>query len=129
MLDLTWPVAQWPVTKASQDAVYCSNVCHISAWSCTLGLFCGSAKILRPDGLLLIYGPFAVDGVLTPDSNALFDLSLRSQNPEWGIRDVADLKKIANEVGLEWVRSYDMPANNKILVFKKKESESNPPQK
>ena len=33
------------------------------------GLFSGAGFILKPDGLLLTYGPYAVDGVLTPDSN------------------------------------------------------------
>lgn len=46
----------------------------------------GAGKVLRPGGLLLVYGPFKVDGKCTTESNASFDMSLRQQNPEWGYR-------------------------------------------
>ena len=46
----------------------------------------GAGKVLRPGGLLLVYGPFKVDGKCTTESNASFDASLRRQNPEWGYR-------------------------------------------
>ena len=124
VLDLTWPLSQWPVGKASQDVIYCCNVLHMTPWPCSLTLFCGSAWILRPGGLLLVYDTFSVDGVLTPDNNVQFNLSLRLRNPDWGIRDVADLKQLANQVGLQWVRSYEMPADNKILVFRQKDSQT-----
>ena len=72
---------------------------------------------MRADGHLLLYGPFKRDGKHTALSNAVFDASLREGNPEWGVRDVADLEKLAGTMGLGLSRSIQMPANNLILDF------------
>ena len=50
-------------------------------------------------------------------SNAVFDTSLRQQDAEWGVRDIADLEKLAAGVGLALIETVPMPANNMILVF------------
>jgi hypothetical protein len=50
-------------------------------------------------------------------SNAVFDTSLREQDVEWGVRDIADLEKLAAGVGLALIEAVPMPANNMILVF------------
>ncbi|MEM8951273.1 MAG: DUF938 domain-containing protein, partial [Pseudomonadota bacterium] len=72
---------------------------------------------LKPDGLLIVYGPFLRDGVHTAPSNAAFDVHLRQQNEQWGVRDTADLKAAARESGLGLAEIIDMPANNAMLVF------------
>ncbi|XP_054154335.1 methyltransferase-like 26 [Oppia nitens] len=120
-LDVSSPSNRWPIFESEKfDLIYCANVIHISPWKCTIGLFEGSSMILSPkSGLLLTYGPYACDGVITPDSNVSFDDSLRQSNPEWGLRDIRDLKELATTNGLSFVSMHEMPANNKILVFKK----------
>ena len=60
---------------------------------------------------------FKRDGEHTAVSNAVFDSSLRDNNPEWGVRDTAELEKLAVAAGLELVEIAEMPANNLILVF------------
>ena len=50
-------------------------------------------------------------------SNAVFDTSLREQDAEWGVRDIADLEKLAAGAGLALIEKLPMPANNMILVF------------
>ena len=50
-------------------------------------------------------------------SNAAFDESLRRQNPEWGVRDTADLRKLAEANGLRFADIDEMPSNNAILIF------------
>ena len=62
---------------ASFDHLYNANMVHISEWKCTEGLFKLAGRVLRPDGLLFMYGPFAVDGVLAPESNVSFDSMLK----------------------------------------------------
>ena len=42
--------------------------------------------------MLVTYGPYAQDGVLTPESNQQFDRTLRSRDPSWGIRDIVELR-------------------------------------
>lgn len=98
-------------------AVFCANVIHIAPWQVAEGLFAGAARYLRADGRLFLYGPFKRDGKHTALSNAVFDTSLRNGNPEWGVRDIADLQKLAETVGLTLVDSVEMPANNLILQF------------
>ncbi|MET0877426.1 MAG: DUF938 domain-containing protein [Tardiphaga sp.] len=98
-------------------AVFCANVVHIAPWPVAEGLIAGAAKYLRPDGRLFIYGPFKRDGKHTAVSNAVFDASLRDGNPEWGVRDIADLEQVAVPIGLQLIETIEMPANNLILVF------------
>ena len=98
-------------------AVFCANVIHIAPWRVAEGLFAGAARYLRADGRLFLYGPFKRDGKHTALSNAVFDTSLRDRDAEWGVRDIADLEKLAEGVGLDLIETGDMPANNLILVF------------
>ena len=98
-------------------AVFCANVIHIAPWRVAEGLFAGAARYLRSDGRLFLYGPFKRDGRHTALSNAVFDTSLREQDPDWGVRDIADLEKLAKAVGLALVEATDMPANNLMLAF------------
>jgi hypothetical protein len=101
-------------------AVFCANVIHIAPWRVAEGLFAGSARYLSADGRLFLYGPFKRDGKHTALSNAVFDTSLRERDPEWGVRDIADVEKLANGVGLNLIETFEMPANNLILVFERK---------
>ena len=98
-------------------AVFCANVIHIAPWRVAEGLFAGAGRYLRSDGRLFLYGPFKREGRHTAMSNAVFDTSLREQDAEWGVRDIADLEKLAATVGLALVETVPMPANNMILVF------------
>jgi hypothetical protein len=98
-------------------AVFCANVIHIAPWRVVEGLFAGAGRYLRSDGRLFLYGPFKRNGKHTAISNAVFDTSLREQDAEWGVRDIADLEKLAAGVGLVLVETVPMPANNMILMF------------
>ena len=119
-IDLTDP--DWPSTMqdgsgpAQLLAVFCANVIHIAPWRVAEGLFAGAGRYLRADGRLFLYGPFKRAGKHTAMSNAVFDTSLREQDAEWGVRDIADIEKLAAGVGLGLVETVPMPANNMILV-------------
>jgi SAM-dependent methyltransferase len=98
-------------------AVFCANVIHIAPWRVAEGLFAGAGHYLRADGRLFLYGPFKRHGKHTAPSNAAFDASLRDRDPEWGVRDIADLEKLAAGAGLVLIEIAEMPANNLVLVF------------
>lgn len=98
-------------------AIFCANVIHIAPWAVAEGLFAGAGRALKPGGLLILYGPFKRDGKHTAVSNAVFDTSLREGNPEWGVRDTAELGELAGRAGLTLREIVEMPANNLILVF------------
>jgi SAM-dependent methyltransferase len=100
-------------------AVFCANVIHIAPWRVAEGLFAGAANYLRADGRLFLYGPFKRGGKHTALSNAVFDTSLRDNNPEWGVRDIEDVKTLAGSVGLTLIQTVEMPANNLVLGFEK----------
>lgn len=116
-LHLEVDAAEWPVEHA--DAVVCVNLLHIAPWTATTGLCAGAARVLPPAGELLVYGPFRVGGRHTADSNARFDEQLRARDPAWGIRDLDAVAEVAAGHGLEHVETVPMPANNRLVVFRR----------
>jgi SAM-dependent methyltransferase len=100
-------------------AIFCANVIHVAPWRVAEGLLEGAGRYLAADGRLVLYGPFKRDGKHSAISNAVFDSSLREKDPEWGVRDVADVRKLAAGAGLILAETIEMPANNLILVFER----------
>jgi hypothetical protein len=98
-------------------AMVCANVVHIAPWQVAQGLFAGAGRALAADGQLFLYGPFKRDGHHTALSNAVFDTSLRAANPDWGVRDVAELSALGAAHRLVLRDIVEMPANNLILAF------------
>jgi len=113
--------ADWSAAVRSEvsklTALFCANVIHIAPWRVAEGLFAGASSTLAENGLPILYGPFKRAGKHTAVSNAVFDSSLRQDDPEWGVRDVADLEELAGRNGLALRQSFEMPANNLILMF------------
>lgn len=107
----------WPL--GSVAAIYNANMIHISPWSATLGLFQGAAAILSDGAPLITYGPYAFGGKHVSDSNIAFNESLRSRNPEWGVRDLTELESVAREHGFSLEERVQMPANNFTLIWRK----------
>ncbi len=111
--------SDWPIDRA--DAVMCINMIHISPWNATLGLIRGAYRLIPADGFLFTYGPYRRDGEHTSEGNAVFDAQLRSQNPEWGIRDVEDVTAVAMAEGFASPEIIEMPANNLSLFFARRD--------
>ena len=113
---------RWSLGQA--DAIICINMIHISDWEATVGLFRGCAKHLTHDAPLILYGPYLEEGVETEPSNLAFDRSLKARNPAWGLRNVADVDRLADEYGFTRSNRYEMPANNLILVYRRQSADS-----
>ena len=119
-IDLTQPDWTWTANGKSGGelaAMICINVLHIAPWHVSQNLLAGAGRLLRADGRLFVYGPFMRDHKHTAPSNAAFDASLRAEDPDWGVRDVADLAATADQAGLTLADVTEMPANNLVLVF------------
>src|SRR6185369_14151337 len=103
-LDLSAPEwglsAEDSATLSDLTAIFCANVIHISPWPTTRGLMGGASRRLHAGGRLFVYGPFKQDGRHTAPSNEAFDRSLRERNPEWGVRDINDIRTVAEEHGM-----------------------------
>lgn len=142
-LDVSLPAERWFAGGGGEDgdgddaavppsflplrAILAVNLTHISPWAATLGLLRGAARHLDPRrGLLLIYGPFTRRGgehvgAEGGGGNARFDASLRAQDAAWGYRDVeGDVLPAAHAAGLELVEVLEMPANNLMLVLRRR---------
>jgi SAM-dependent methyltransferase len=125
--DPAWcPAMQDGSGPASLLAVFCANVIHIAPWRVAEGLFAGAGRYLREDGRLFLYGPFKRNGKHTSVSNAVFDTSLRERDGEWGVRDIAELERLADSAGLVLTEIVEMPANNLTLLFDRPKSTQTP---
>lgn len=121
LLDASSPPEQWPTwPEGGYACVLAINVTHISRWEVTLGLLHGAAFVLKPGGLLCIYGPFFLADRPTAPSNLAFDENLRARDPGWGLRSVEAVSEAALAVGLKFDQARDLPANNLFLIFSKK---------
>ena len=109
--------AGWPT--GAFDAMVCINMIHISPWEATEGLMRLAGRSLRrPGGLLALYGPYREPDVGLAPSNADFDVSLKSRNPDWGLRDRDTVVAEAKAAGLALTLRVGMPANNIMLLFR-----------
>ena len=108
---------QWPDTK--YDAVFSANAVHIMSWEAVESMFKGLNDCLNEHAVVCLYGPFNYQGKFTSESNARFDQWLKQRNPLSGIRDIDDLNRLAEQCGLALSNDYEMPANNRILCWRK----------
>lgn len=109
--------ADWPV--ANIQYVFSANTVHIMSWDAVQAFFAGLDAVLQSQGLLALYGPFNYNGQFSSDSNARFDQWLKQRDALSGIRDFDALNNLAQKAGMEFVHDYEMPANNRILVWRK----------
>ncbi len=101
------------------DAVFSANTIHIMGWDAVRSMIQGVGQILSEGGLFILYGPFNYGYKYTSDSNARFDEWLRQRDPVSGIRNFEDVEELANEAQLTLHEDIAMPANNRILCWRK----------
>ncbi|MBT8118409.1 MAG: DUF938 domain-containing protein [Gammaproteobacteria bacterium] len=114
-LDVT--TSRWPVSDI--DAVFTANSVHIMSQQEVVCLMRGVGKLLHTQGSLVIYGPFNYAGSYTSESNASFDQWLKSRDPRSGIKDFETMLSLASENAMQLITDHTMPANNRILHFRK----------
>jgi hypothetical protein len=109
----------WP--RQQYDAAYSSNTAHIMSWESVCAMFEGVGRCVLPGGIFCLYGPFNEAGKFTSPSNQEFDGSLRLRDPAMGIRDLEALELLAQEHQMLLQQQFRLPANNCVLVFRKKQ--------
>ena len=107
----------WPINQV--DAIFSANTVHIMGWKSVKSMFAGIGKTLEKGGVFCLYGPFNYNGQFTSKSNARFDVWLKQRDPASGVRDFEALQVLADKAGLDLLDDIEMPANNRILVWKK----------
>jgi len=117
--DAPWSLRDHGLEVDTVDAIFAANVLHVLSWSQVCHFFAGVGPLLHAGGHLCVYGPFKVDGAFTSAGDARFDAYLKAQNPTSGLRDIARLNRLALQQHLHPVGDYAMPANNRLLVWKK----------
>jgi len=105
----------WPVKK--YGSLFTANTLHIMSWPEVQTLFAHLPQVLAEDARLVIYGPFNYNGQFTSESNARFQLTLKSWGEHMGIRDFEAVAALARGIGLRLVEDRAMPANNRCLVW------------
>ena len=105
--------------SSSYDAVYSANTAHIMSIDEVARMFALAARVLRPDGVFCLYGPFRRFGEFNTESNARFDASLRARDPSMGIRDLEELDAMGAMNGLHRQSLYAVPSNNSVAVWQK----------
>ena len=106
----------WPQVRA--DAVFSANTAHIMSWPQVERMFAGIGRMGAVE-VVCLYGPFHYGGKATSDSNARFDAMLRARDPASGLRDFEAICALAARSGLRLEEDNPMPANNRLLVFKR----------
>lgn len=107
----------WPVGVV--DAIFNANTVHIIAWPAVQRLFAGIGRVLEVGGIVCMYGPFNYGGQFTSESNARFDVWLKSRDPNSGVRDFEALDRLAEAQGLRLEQDVAMPSNNRTLIWRR----------
>jgi SAM-dependent methyltransferase len=105
----------WPVEPVA--GIFTANTLHIMDWRSVEHFFEGVGRVLKPAGVLCVYGPFRYRGAFTTASNADFDRYLKVRDPASGIRDFEAVDALARGIGLALTADHAMPANNQMLVW------------
>ncbi|MCF6193861.1 MAG: class I SAM-dependent methyltransferase, partial [Kangiellaceae bacterium] len=82
-------------------------------------MFAGIGRVLNRNGVFCLYGPFNYNGEFSSQSNAQFDIWLKQRDPVSGVRDFEALQKLAKAAGLQLIDDVEMPANNRLLAWRK----------
>ncbi len=97
---------------------FSANTAHIMSIAEVADMFRLVSSRLKTGASFALYGPFTYGGRHTSESNENFDAMLRQQAAHMGIRDRAELDAMAFEEGLEFEQDIEMPANNRILIWR-----------
>jgi hypothetical protein len=113
-------LSEWDAADGSLSAIIAVNIIHISPKSVMDGLLAGSGLKLAKGGWLFLYGPYAVDGKIEPESNVKFHSALLEKDSGFGLRDINEVEAGAAKHGMELQESlFVASSNNYVLCVRK----------
>ncbi|XP_056432927.1 methyltransferase-like 26 B isoform X1 [Gadus chalcogrammus] len=119
-LDASEPWDKWAgLTHISCDVVVAINLMQYSSFTTAQGVFIGAGQILKEDGILIIYGAYAMNGMITPSCNEDLDAEIKKMNPEWGLPDIDVLRQLAfgNRLRMERIVSSSIAHDCPLICF------------
>lgn len=112
-------VGEDSIPNRTYDVVFTANTFHIMSWKECKTLMKELSGALQEGGRVVIYGPFNYGGTYTSESNAEFDKNIKEKFPAGGLRAFEDVGNAMTKHGFELMRDFEMPANNRTLVFRR----------
>lgn len=112
-------VAEGLSLDSHYDFSFSANTAHIMGMPEVACMFDVVSKNLASNRYFALYGPFKYRGQHTSPGNESFDAMLRQQATHMGIRDKAELDAIAFDCGFDFVEDIAMPANNRLLLWRR----------
>ena len=106
-------------TGKNFDSFFTANTLHIMSWIAVTSMISWLPKVVCQGAKIAIYGPFHFDGKPTSEGNRSFDLSLRANSSQSGIRNFEDVDKEMQQKGFSLLENYAMPANNRLIFWQK----------
>ncbi|CAM2102126.1 unnamed protein product [Caretta caretta] len=78
-IDVSQPWDQWAgLSQGCCNVIIIINLLHFLAQGLE-GLFQGVGQLLKPGGVCQIYGPFAINGIISPESNMKLEEELQER--------------------------------------------------
>lgn len=108
-----------PDINSQYDALFSANTLHIMSPKSVEHFFSKVVSQLKPQANLCVYGPFNYNDQFTSASNARFNDWLAQQNAHSGIRDFEWVNQLATAQGFDLIQDYAMPANNRLLHWRR----------
>ena len=108
---------EWGVPET--EAIFTANSLHIISKESVKNFILQAGEILKKRGRLIVYGPFKYNQRFTSSSNADFDNMLRERSSDSAIRDFEWICDLCESENLFLETDFAMPANNRLLLFKK----------
>ena len=114
---LNFNVENFVGRSQSYDAVFTANTLHYFTKTALANFFSCAQKILKRNGILLVYGPFKLDENFASNGDFMLDVFLKKQNPEYGIKNLFKLNQKAMMCGFKLNSLHFLPMNNKLIAW------------
>ena len=102
------------------DGILVFNLIHLIPWHGTCLILERASQLLeRNKGFIAFHGAFLREGSFLSKSDREFDEDIKSRDPEWGLRDLEEMGRIASEYEFRKEEIREMRAGNWMIIFRR----------